>query len=90
MRVINNFREYMLNGEFVINIYSDKINIINYTSIGAIEDTKISINGANKNILIIGEKLSLKKLLNDEILVSGLIKKIEFRWDIEKQLFIKI
>ncbi len=79
MRVINNFREYMLNGEFVINIYSDKINIINYTSIGAIEDTKISINGANKNILIIGEKLSLKKLLNDEILVSGLIKKIEFR-----------
>ena len=79
MRVINNFREYMLNGEFVINIYSDKINIINYTGIGAIEDTKISINGANKNILIIGEKLSLKKLLNDEILVSGLIKKIEFR-----------
>ena len=79
MKLINNFREYMLNNEFVINIYKDKINIINYKSIGAIEDTKISINGDNRNVFITGEKLALKKLLNDEILISGVIKKIELR-----------
>lgn len=79
MKLIDNFREYMINNEFVINIYQDKINIINYTSIGAIEDTKIVVNGSNKNVLISGEKLALKKLLNDEILISGVIKKIELR-----------
>lgn len=79
MKIIDNIREYMMTSEFVINIYKDKINIINYTSIGAIEDTKISINGSDKNILITGEKLTLKKLLNDEILISGVIKKIELR-----------
>lgn len=79
MKLINNIREYMVNNEFVINIYEDKINIINYSNIGAIEESKIIVNGNNKMILINGEHLVLKKLLNDEILIAGNIKKIEFR-----------
>lgn len=79
MNLFNNIREYMINNEFVINIYNDKINIINYTSLGAIENTKILVNGPDKNVLIIGEKLALKKMLNNEILISGVIKKIELR-----------
>ncbi len=79
MHLINNFREYMENNKFVINIYEDNINIINYTSIGIIEDTKVSVLGHDKNITISGEKLVLKKLLKDEILISGIIKKIELR-----------
>lgn len=79
MNLFNNIREYMINNEFVINIYNDKINIINYTSLGAIENTKILVNGPNKNVLITGEKLALKKMLNNEILISGVIKKIELR-----------
>ncbi len=79
MSLFNNIREYMINNEFVINIYNDKINIINYTSLGAIENTKILVNGPDKNVLITGEKLALKKMLNNEILISGVIKKIELR-----------
>ena len=79
MKLINNIREYMINNEFVINIYEDKINIINYSNIGAIEESKIIVNGNNKMILINGEHLVLKKLLNDEILIAGNVKKIEFR-----------
>ena len=75
MSLFNNIREYMINNEFVINIYNDKINIINYTSLGAIENTKILVNGPDKNVLITGEKLALKKMLNNEILISGVIKK---------------
>lgn len=88
MKIIDNFREYMVNNEFVINIYNDKINIINYTSLGTIDDNKISVNSDNKSILITGEKLVLKKLLNDEILISGVIKKIELRWIYEEFFFI--
>lgn len=88
MKIIDNFREYMVNNEFVINIYNDKINIINYTSLGTIDDNKISVNSDDKNILITGEKLVLKKLLNDEILISGVIKKIELRWIYEEFFFI--
>lgn len=88
MKIIDNFREYMVNNEFIINIYNDKINIINYTSLGTIDDNKISVNSDNKNILITGEKLVLKKLLNDEILISGVIKKIELRWIYEELFFI--
>lgn len=79
MKLLNNFREYMVNNEFVINVYKNQVNIINYTSIGTIEDTKISINGDDKTVFITGEKLALKKLLNDEILISGVVKKIELR-----------
>ena len=88
MNLFNNIREYMINNEFVINIYNDKINIINYTSLGAIENTKILVNGPDKNVLITGEKLALKKMLNNEILISGVIKKIELRWLNEEFFFI--
>ena len=75
MKIINNFKEYIVNNKFVINIYDNLIDIINYTSIGLIEENKISIIGDNKNILIIAKTLSLKKMLNKEILISGIIKK---------------
>ena len=88
MNLFNNIREYMINNEFVINIYNDKINIINYTSLGAIENTKILVNGPDKNVLITGEKLALKKMLNNEILISGVIKKIELMLLNEEFFFI--
>lgn len=78
MKLISNFRSFLLEDDFSINIYNNKIDIINYTSIGQIENDKIVIRYDTGLLIIKGEKLVVSKLLNDEILITGIIKNIEF------------
>lgn len=78
MKLIDNFRSYLLEDNFSVNIYKNKVDIINYTSIGQIENDKIIVRYDNGNITIKGQKLVVSKLLNDEILITGIIKNIEF------------
>lgn len=77
---INNYiRSYILEEEFKITILNNKINIVNYTSIGSFDDSKIIIN-YNKGIVIIkGNNLVVTRLMSDEILISGKINTLEFR-----------
>ena len=78
MKLLSNFRSFLLEDNFSINIYKNKIDIINYTSIGQIENNKIVIRYDTGSLIIKGEKLVVSKLLNDEILITGIIKNIEF------------
>lgn len=78
MKLLSNFRSFLLEEDFSINIYKNKIDIINYTSIGQIENDKITIRYNGGNLFIKGKNLVVSKLLNDEILITGIIKNIEF------------
>ena len=71
-----------LNSLFIekgITIIGNKINIINYTKIDYFSLDKIKITMNEKKVVIKGEKLTLEKLLNDELEIKGVIKIIEFR-----------
>lgn len=57
----------------------NSVNIINYSNIEDIKDNKIIIKANSKFIIIEGLKLVVSKLMDDEILISGKINKIEFR-----------
>lgn len=63
---------------FQILYINDNLDIINYTNINYMEDSKISINHYDNKILIKGSNLSVKKLLESEILIGGNIQSIEF------------
>jgi hypothetical protein len=79
MKILHNFREYIDSKQFVINIYKDNINILNYTKIGVVDSNQISVIDGKNTVVIKGTNLALKKMLEGEILVSGVIKNIEFR-----------
>ena len=55
------------------------INIINYKDIIDFSDNKVIIDGTNINIIISGKSLVISKLLDEEVLITGDISKIEFR-----------
>ena len=77
--MLNNLRSYILETDFKITILKNQINVVNYTSLGHFDEKQIILYH-DQNILIIkGEALSVTKLLNDEILIVGKIKTIEFR-----------
>ena len=76
---LNNIRNYILEEEFRIIIKQNKINIINYIELIDFNDFEIKIKYIKGDLLINGDNLRLKKILNDELLIEGNISKIEFR-----------
>ncbi|MEG0826632.1 MAG: YabP/YqfC family sporulation protein [Bacilli bacterium] len=79
MQIVNNLRNYLLEEELKINVFKNKVNIVNYTNIDHFDNNKVIIKHKEGSILINGEKLVVSKLLIDEVLVEGLIKSIELR-----------
>ena len=79
MKLINSFRNYILDEEFKINILKNKVNVVNYTDIVNFTSKEVTIKYDGGLLLIIGSNLSISKLLIDEVLVTGSIEKIELR-----------
>lgn len=79
MNFVNSIRNYLLDEEFKISIYKNKVNIVNYTSIVDFSEKQVIVKKDTENIIISGSKLSIAKLLIDEVLITGNIDKIELR-----------
>jgi len=79
MKIINNIRSFLLEDDFEIRIYKNKINIVNYDSIGHFDSNKIIIYYSLGYIFIKGDNLVVSKLMKDELLITGEIKNIELR-----------
>lgn len=79
MNIINSFRNYILDEEFKINIFKDKVNVVNYTDIVNFTSKEVTIKYDGGLLLILGNNLSISRLLIDEVLVTGNIEKIELR-----------
>lgn len=63
---------------FKVIILENKINIVNYTEVVIFEDERIVIEAEDKLINIKGKNLIINRLEENEILVLGKIKSIEF------------
>lgn len=71
--------EYIKDENLKINLYKDKVNIINYKSILVFDDDKILVDCSSFNLLISGSNLVINKLYDHELLIKGHINKIEYR-----------
>lgn len=79
--MINKIRNYIMDKEFRLTLFKDKLYVINYNKIISLENTNISFKIDNGKIIIKGNDLVLKKLLDKEILVKGKISSIEVKYD---------
>ena len=77
MKMFNDIRNFINNDSFKIIIYDNLIDVINYKEIIDINSSSIKIL-SDKEINIIGENLCITKMLDNELLIKGLIKDISF------------
>lgn len=75
--MIEKIVHYVKDNKLKIKYFDNNLNIDNYDKILEVKDDLITFTKDNKIILIRGEKLRLSKLLDDEVLIEGIIKKIE-------------
>lgn len=77
--MLKDLRNYIFENEFRINIINGKIDIINYQTIDHFDDKRIIIEHESGIITVKGQNLTISKLLNDEVLISGTIEAVEFK-----------
>ena len=75
--MLDKIYDFIKDDEFRFTVYEDKVHLINFKRIISLEDNYISLNSKNKKINISGEELILIKLLQNEMLIKGIISKIE-------------
>ena len=69
--------EYIKDNEFKATILREKLNIVNYIEIIIMERTRITIKYDKGLLVIKGNDLTINKLLEQELLITGSIKSIE-------------
>ena len=73
----NRIKNYIEDNEFHFDIFIDHIYIANYEKILSLSDTRVSFVAQNKKITLTDNKLSLIKMLDDELLIQGNLTKVE-------------
>ena len=79
MGILKSFRSYILEEEFTFSVCKNKIDVLNYESIGHFDSNKVIIRYNKGTLVITGNNLVVSKLMSDEVLVLGNIKNIELR-----------
>lgn len=77
--MLKDLRNYILENRFRINIYDNNIDIVNYKEIDHFDDKIIIVRYEKGIITLKGEDLIITKLLEDELLINGKIRNIEFK-----------
>ncbi len=77
--MLKDLRNYILESDFKIIYLKNKLDIVNYECIDHFSTDKIMVRYSDGVVIVKGEGLIISKLLDDEILVSGFIKNIEFK-----------
>lgn len=74
----NYIKDYIRQIEFKMTLKNNIIDIENYTELGNISDKEIIIFDNSKRIIIKGRGLSIAKMYNNEILITGSYNNIIF------------
>ena len=75
--MIERVSRYLIDKEFKLTLDNHKLHVINYQEIISLNDNEIVLKTIEGKLLIYGDNLTLIKLVEDEVLLSGKIKRIE-------------
>lgn len=78
MRMIDNLKDYLMDKEYYIDIYDNKIHLFNYVELLKLRDDNIKVKFDSFEIGITGNKLSIIEMNNQELLIEGIINNMEF------------
>lgn len=75
--MINGLINYIKDERFSLFLIDNSLNIVNFERIVVLEDEKIVVIADNKKIIVRGKNLSINRLLDSEMLITGEFNSIE-------------
>lgn len=79
--MLSRVKDYILDNEFRITLFEDRILIVNFIKILSLEESRVSISTGYGRMVIKGRKFTLNRLLEHEVLISGTIDTVEVFYD---------
>lgn len=84
MNPINSVKNFLDDKNSKLLIFNNNIYISNYINIKSFDSNKFIVSIDKKEVILNGKNITIKKLTKEEILISGDVENIEFRWYFEK------
>lgn len=78
MRLFEYFDRYLVDREYKITITEKQIHIMNYQEIEDFSSSRIVVRYSNGITIFLGSDLVVSKMQDDELLITGRIKTIEY------------
>lgn len=71
-------KNFLLDFDYYIDIYEDKIHVFNYIDIIKLTDTEITLAMPSFTLFLEGEHFAVKRLEKREILIQGILDNVRF------------
>lgn len=78
MQLINRVRNFLVDQNYYIDIYENKVHIFHYVDIIKLQDEEIVLQMDGFQIVLTGANFRVGRLENREILISGIIENLKF------------
>lgn len=76
--MFKDLRNVIYDKKFKVTILKNKVNINNYKEILIFEENQILVRAEESSVKVRGENLTINRLLENELLIEGKIKTVEF------------
>lgn len=81
MHMKDNLINFLYDKKYFINIYDEYIHIFNYQELVSLSSKKIVLKMETFKIEVTGDNLFITRMLPNEILIKGIIGKVEFSYE---------
>lgn len=77
MRLFSYLDRYLVDREYKITIYPDRVHIMNYVEVEDFSDTKVVVRYEGGVSVLLGRNLVVSKMQDDELLIIGKLDSIQ-------------
>ena len=81
MHMKDNLINFLYDKKYFINIYDEYIHVFNYQELVSLSSKKIVLKMETFKIEVTGDNLFITRMLPNEILIKGIIGKVEFSYE---------
>lgn len=79
MKIINNIKDFLIDKEYYIDIFDDKLHAFNYLKLLKLNDTIVELKFEKFILEIKGTNIKIVEMNNQEILLSGNIDNVRIK-----------
>lgn len=71
MKIINNLRDFLIDHEYYIDIFEDKLHVYNYQKLLKLNDKNLMLKFEKFVLDVKGENIKILEMNKEEILIKG-------------------
>ena len=77
----DHFKNFLYDLDDFITIYENNLHVFNYQKLNKLSDTEIIISLNKTKVIINGSNLKIKQMSKQELLITGNVLKVEFKYE---------